>query len=424
MKNRMFTVAVVLSVLFCRPPSWSIENPGIGNPVGPATVPPSTYGTGLVSNPSPIDTSGNLLITGNVRRGRHFRGNVPYQSATSLSSSLGSSSLSSFLRDTAGSEDLKRYSNKYGTQPYYSPTQTVTTMMPGRSEVFRPASTRTGTRAQQNTRSAGAGVSSPEFRQKEQPLFNQAASTAGSGLQRPTIQYGPLAQSRLMLESKFPTNISLNPRNKEQMMPAQIDTRRRGESSVTELFEEQLRDIRDRSQNSTNAQDWGNNIENLKPQFEMQKPEQNLDGDNRQATFTHQGISPLKQYASSVDSKSQSNLFLQNAANSSIPGRDFEIGRGQDVTGSIKALEKDRSDSSGKTGIGKDREQVEVLERIRRQLDDLTKALDATPQSRNAYKNVSTETTLGHQRYAPDSRQNFPRERINSGDSLNSYPTV
>jgi tetratricopeptide (TPR) repeat protein len=28
---------------------------------------------------------------------------------------------------------------------------------------------------------------------------------------------------------------------------------------------------------------------------------------------------------------------------------------------------------------------------------------------------------LGHQRYAPDSRQNFPRERINSGDSLNSY---
>ena len=103
MKIRMFMIAVVLSATLCWPASWSIENPGIGNPVGPSTIPPSTFRSGLVNNPVPIDTSGNLLITGNVRRGRHFRGDVPYRSATSFGSSICSSSLSSFLRDTAGS---------------------------------------------------------------------------------------------------------------------------------------------------------------------------------------------------------------------------------------------------------------------------------------------------------------------------------
>ena len=58
----------------------------------------------------------------------------------------------------------------------------------------------------------------------------------------------------------------------------------------------------------------------------------------------------------------------------------------------------------------------------------MTKSLDATTQSRDAYKNISTNPTakreevpLGHQRYVPDSQQVVPRERINSGGILNSY---
>ena len=162
MKNRVFMVAALLSTLLFTPLSGSIENPGIGNPVGPSTIPPSTIRSGLVNTPAPIDTTGNLLITGNVRDGRHFRGTVPYRSATSFGSSLGSSSLNSFLRDSAGSENFRTYTRQYGTRPYYSRSETVTTMMPGRSGVFRPASMRLSARAQQDIRSAGSGVSVPE----------------------------------------------------------------------------------------------------------------------------------------------------------------------------------------------------------------------------------------------------------------------
>ncbi|MGD8500257.1 MAG: hypothetical protein PVJ86_06400, partial [Phycisphaerales bacterium] len=158
MKTWLFIVPAVLFVTLCSSVGWSMGNPATGNPIGSSTVPPSSIRSGLLGTPDPIDTSGNLLITGNVRHGRHFRGTVPYRSTRSFGSSLGSSSLSSFLRDTAGSEDFGRYSYTYRTQPYYSQSETVTTMVPGRPGVFRPTSTQISTRAQQDTRSLGADV--------------------------------------------------------------------------------------------------------------------------------------------------------------------------------------------------------------------------------------------------------------------------
>jgi len=426
-------IAVILSAVFCWPASWSIENPGIGNQVGPSTVPPSTFRSSVVNSRIPIDTSGNLLITGNVRRGRHFRADVPYRSTTSFSSNLGSSSLSSFLRDTAGSEDLQTNYNKYGTQPYYSPTETVTTMTPGRSEIFMPASTRISTRAQQNTRSQETGVFDSESMRQQQTLFGQGASAADSGLKGPATQYGPLAQSRLMLESKFPTSMSQSPRNKEQLTPAQIGIRRQGQTSAAELFREQVQDIRDAAQSTgwpspdsttvpgpelRESQREKNepfkyssqeaNSENLRPKFEMQTPPQNRDGDGKQTALTYQGISALEQSAPSMDSTSQKNLFLQNGTNWAATSREFQAERGRTPQGN--------------------RQQGEVLERIRKQLEDLTKSLDATIQERDAYKDVSTEPLakrdqmpLGYQQYVPDSRQGAGRERINSSGNLNSY---
>ena len=446
MKNQMFIIAVVLSAVLCWPTSWSIENPGISNPVGPSTVPPSTFRSGLVNNPDPIDTSGNLLITGNVRRGRHFRGDVPYRSPTSFGSSLGSSSLSSFLRDTAGSEDFQTYSNNYGTQPYYSPTETVTTMAPGRSEIFMPESTRASARAQQSTRSDGTGVFGSESMQQEQALFDQGAAAADSGLQGPATQYGQLAQSRLMLESKFPTSMSLNPRNMEQLTPAQIGIRQQGQTSATELFKEQVQDIRDRTQDSTTVpgpelreSQWEKNesfkfpsqetsVENLRPKFEMQTPPQNRDGDGKQTAFAHQGISALERSTPSMDSTSQKNLFLQKNTNWSATSREFQTGQGQTAAGTLDTLERARGDTSGLTGTGQDRQQGDVLERIRQQLEDLTKSLDATMQRRDANKDVSSDPVakreqmpLGYQRYVPDPRQAVPRERIDSSGTLNYY---
>jgi len=127
--------------------SRSVENPGIANPsitnpAGVSTVPPSSLGDGLVQSPNPLDRSSDLVVTGNVRRGMYFRGPVPYNSTTSFGAGLGSTSLDSFLRDSAGAEDFGRYSSKYGMQPYYSPTNTVTTTTPGRPGAFKPIDSR------------------------------------------------------------------------------------------------------------------------------------------------------------------------------------------------------------------------------------------------------------------------------------------
>ena len=442
MKSRIFAVALIISAMLCCPISWSIENPGIGNPVGPGTIPPSAISSGLVSTPSPIDTSGNLLITGNVRRGRHFRGDVPYRSTTSFGSSLGSSSLSSFLRDTAGSEDLRMYSNKYGTQPYYSPAETVTTMMPGRSEIFRPESARMSTRVQQDTRSAGTDVSGLEFQPKEQVLFGHGTKAADLDFQRSTTQYGPLAQSRLMLESKFPTNTPSSSRDTGQLEPAQIGIRQQDQATSVELFREQIQGINDRTQdsmtvpfneiranlpdNNTSYQDPVRETKagDVTPKYELQKFPSNITGDEKQAASNHYDYQALKGSKSSMDHKTQSNLFLQKDKYSSVTANQLQTTREQNTADNF---ETGRSDASDKLKIGQEVEQDDVLERIRRQLDDLTKTLEATTQSRSDYKDLKTETTaqqekasLGYKQYLPDAQQDFPRERIESNGNLNS----
>jgi tetratricopeptide (TPR) repeat protein len=435
MKSWIFTIAVIISAAFYCPISFSIENPGIGNPIGPSTVPPSTVSSGLVNNPSPIDMKGNLLITGNVRRGRYFHGEVPYQSPTSFGSRLGSSALSSFLRDTAGSEDFRANSNKYGTQPYYSPTETVSTMMPGRSRVFKPAGTRISTRVQQNTRVAETDAPNLEFQPIGQSSSGRSASRAGLGLQRPTAPYGTLAQSRLLLESKFPMNISHDSRNTRQLMPAQTGMRRQGESSDGELFKEQLQDITGRSQptgwpgiDSTTGhvpEQQGNvwekdesfkyqtqetNIENAKQKYNVQTYNQALYNNAKQTTSAHQGISALEQFKPSTDITSQKNLFTEKGTNWSAANRESQT---------VKKPIPER-----------ERQQGDVLERIRRQLDDLTKALNATAQSHDAYKDLNTETTaqqekasLGYKQYLSDSQQVFPRDRIGPNGNLDSNRT-
>jgi len=114
----------------------NIVNPSLYNPASVATVPPTHLSSGLHRSPNPIDTSGNLVITGNVRRGKHFRGIVPYNAVTDFQGTLGSSSLDSFLRDSVGYNDFNYRSG--GLTPYYSPTRTVTTTIPGTGRVFTP----------------------------------------------------------------------------------------------------------------------------------------------------------------------------------------------------------------------------------------------------------------------------------------------
>jgi len=96
----------------------------IGNP----TVPPSSVKKGLVKSPNPVDTSGNLAVTGNVSGGAYFHGIVPYRSPTEFGAPLGSEDIRSFLRRTAPISSPTR--PQFLPQPYYLPSSTVSSLAP------------------------------------------------------------------------------------------------------------------------------------------------------------------------------------------------------------------------------------------------------------------------------------------------------
>jgi hypothetical protein len=182
MKSRLFIrsrtlIAAGVFVALGSSVSRAIENPAIFNPAGYSTVPPSSYQSGQFSNPKAPDVDGNLLITGNVRRGMHFRDTVPYSSTTSFRGDLGSSSLSSFLRDSAGAEDIGYSANRYSVQPYYLQSRTVATTRPGYSGVFGQAGARINNRRMQSGFTTGTYVS--DSQRQNLPDGNTCAS-AGS----------------------------------------------------------------------------------------------------------------------------------------------------------------------------------------------------------------------------------------------------
>jgi tetratricopeptide (TPR) repeat protein len=124
---------IIASLLFFT--AFSETGWAVDNYISPATVPPSIRREGLVRTPDAVGGGGNLLVTGNVRGPGYFRGVVPYYAPTDFGVTLPSSLLDSFLRDSAGVGDAGRY-NRYsdytlGYRPYYSPTQTVASTMPG-----------------------------------------------------------------------------------------------------------------------------------------------------------------------------------------------------------------------------------------------------------------------------------------------------
>jgi hypothetical protein len=135
MRNERVYIVVVAYLAGFSAAGLAVENlAGIG------TVPPSSYRNGLIVSSNPVDTSGNLLITGNVTRGAHFRGIVPYRTTSDFTGTLGSASLDSFLRDSASSRSLVNSRGGY-YNPYFSPTRTVTGTRAGTVGVVRSPST-------------------------------------------------------------------------------------------------------------------------------------------------------------------------------------------------------------------------------------------------------------------------------------------
>lgn len=136
MRNRLFITEAVVFFVVLSGTSGAVENPEVSSPAGTGRVPMSSIRSGLVTRPNPIDTSSNLIVTGQVSGGKHFRGVLPYNVDSAFGGRLGSSTLDSFLRYSAGSGNIGRPAGTY--EPYYSPTGTVTTMRPGYSGVIRP----------------------------------------------------------------------------------------------------------------------------------------------------------------------------------------------------------------------------------------------------------------------------------------------
>lgn len=133
MNNRR-TFIIILTILITLPiPAAAVQNRAIKNP---ATVPPSSLRSGLVRAPVSPYIDGNRIITGNVAGGKHFRGVVPYNSVSDFAGRLGSSSIDSFLRRSAGTPGTDQYTGRI--TPYFSQTRTVTTTSPYQPSVIRP----------------------------------------------------------------------------------------------------------------------------------------------------------------------------------------------------------------------------------------------------------------------------------------------
>jgi tetratricopeptide (TPR) repeat protein len=163
-------------------------NTSIASPVRSATTPLSSYQSGLVSRPNPIDSSSNLVVTGNIGAGKHFRGNIPYRSTTSMDMPLGSTSLDSFMRYTASPETPATSTGR--SSPFYSASGTASVMQPGMRSVFSPGTSYVAPRAVDATRDALYLDVSPRV-----TLPGETDSTTGdNGLgTAPRLQLWPLS---------------------------------------------------------------------------------------------------------------------------------------------------------------------------------------------------------------------------------------
>jgi tetratricopeptide (TPR) repeat protein len=407
MRAWLFTLTAALFVVFCSPASWPVENLGIRSPIGPGTVPQSSVSSGLVDTPDPIDTTGNLLITGNVRRGMHFRGSVPYQSPTSFSSPLGSSALSSFLRDSAGPEDIAGYPYRYGPQPYYSATETVTTMVPGRPEVFSPAGARIDARVQQDTRSTGAAMFGLDVSPTESMLLGRGTAAPGLDLQGPQTQYGLFAESRTAAQGVLSRGMSLSPRDSERMLAGQMSTRREGETSAAERFQRQAQDAASGAQgsakglepgselgvlipqqrenlstrdNSLQYQHPGASVGDLRTRFETQTLAQSTT-DAGQSAAARDGLSALDDFSPAKALALQGSSVQQTGAGETLLSAGYgDLAKRQIASADQSAGYTPASPSTAPSEGAFSEEQGDVLRQIKRQLEDLTRSVEASLQ--------------------------------------------
>jgi len=123
MNTQNFIIATAVSFLFLSATCFGLNGSSIDRNLGAPKLPTSGASNSYAA-PSPLSGNSNLVVTGNVRGGKYFRGVVPYSATSSFGSSLGSTEIGSFLRRSAPIS----YRTSPGTyQSYYLPSETVST---------------------------------------------------------------------------------------------------------------------------------------------------------------------------------------------------------------------------------------------------------------------------------------------------------
>ncbi len=385
MRAWLLTVAAVLLPALGSSANYSFRNPAIRNPVGVGTAPVSSFRDSLIRTPSPIDATGNLVITGNVRGGRSFQAPVQYNSTTEFGADLGTSTLSSFLRDTTGSEDLGRYPQRYRTRPYYSPAETVATTVPGRRGVFGPASTRVRALAPQQRRPVETHLFALEPLPKQQILPGRGATTTDVDLQTLRTQYGLLADSLTTSDDVSAGEISPGLRNVERLAPGDAAMRRQDEPLTSERLREQTRQSLLEARRELRIEDRRTLMDDTRLEPEAKTPAQSA-ADAKDRIAAGYRLSPLETPAPSVAPALQPEAV--RPAEPELGPTPGVLAPGEQdgfVTRRIEGAEAEPGAvllPAG--GAGPEEvpgaEQRDMLNRIRRQLDDLGKSVDSRLQ--------------------------------------------
>jgi hypothetical protein len=344
--------------------SRSIENHAIFNPAGYGTVPPSSYQSGHFSNPKAPDVDGNLLITGNVRRGMHFRDTVPYGPTTSFRGDLGSSSLSSFLRDSAGAEDVGSSANRYSVQPYYLRSRTVATTRPGHFGVFRQAGARINNRRMQSGFTTGTYVSNSQG--QTLPDGNTFASDVR--LQGAQMQDSVPVEPRIVNSIRELQLLTQQAKSNESAKDQQF---------MVEMYQEQKQETEDKRQEtgiSFEAEFVAEGLENKQSSIEKYTSFELLD----QSRTTERTRTAVPDFGGDK-LEAKTTLAEAYAQANAMTFPDGVISAESDI------------DAQGKRDIVTS----DIIEQVKRQLEDLIKSVDKKESQGTGRTSEETRTNIG-----------------------------
>ncbi|MCP4259723.1 MAG: tetratricopeptide repeat protein [Planctomycetes bacterium] len=369
MKSRLFTrmrtlIAAGMLVAFGSPVSRPIENPAIFNPVNYSTIPPSSYQNNSISSPITIDLNGNLVITGNVRRGMHFQDGVPYESPTNFRGVLGSSTLNSFMRDSAGTEDVGNSVNRYGIQPYYLRSRTVATTRPGYSGVFRQEETRIKNRTLRGRFPTGTFVSDSGTQTfSGRDTLATEAGLSGTLTQYDTATKPPTIVTSIRELQKLTQQVESNISAKDQ----QLIERYRKQDQETE-------DVKQEAGITFEPRPVITGLEHKQSLMEKYSSlnlfDQSRTTERAETTVPEDGRGKVKSYTALAEAYAQANA---------MSFRDVTISTEDDID--IQA----QGDSLG----------LDIVEQVKKQLEDLVKSIESTEDREAGSTSEDTRTNIG-----------------------------